>query len=122
MVEERLSEKIDDPKIIQLLMKNMVFDPVSHRIAWRMNVDALFNHLEEIISGVSFRWFEDRIPITAYPVTFIRGLESPYILDADIPSVRLIYPESEITDIPDAGHWLHVQQPELFLNAVLNTL
>jgi esterase len=122
MVEERLSEKIDDSKIIQLLMKNVAWDSVSSCISWRLNVESLFDNLEEIVGGVNFRWFEDRIPITAYPVTFIRGLESPYISDTDIASIRLIYPESEIVDIPDAGHWLHVQQPALFLHALTSAL
>jgi esterase len=122
LVEESLSEKIDDSKIIRLLMKNVIWDPVSHHITWHLNVESLFDNLEEIVGGVNPRWFEDRIPIMAYPVTFIRGLASPYIADTDIPGIRLIYPESEIVDIPGAGHWLHVEQPELFMDAVLKAL
>jgi esterase len=122
MVEERLSEKIGDPKIIQLLMKNVLWDPVSHHITWRLNAESLYDNLDEIVGGVNYRWFEDRIPITSYPVTFIRGLESHYLTDADIPAIRSIYPDSEIVDIPKAGHWLHVEQPALFLNTLLEIL
>jgi esterase len=122
MVEDKLSEKIDDHKIIQLLMKNVVWDPVSQRITWRLNAEALFDHLEEIVGGVNSRWFEDRIPINAYPVTFIRGLDSRYILDSDFPAIRLIYPDAVIVDIPEAGHWLHIQQPVLFLNILSGIL
>jgi esterase len=122
MVEDRLSEKIDDIKIIRLLMKNVTWDPVTHQIKWRLNPESLYNHLEEIVGGVNTRWFEDRIPIIAYPVTFIRGLDSQYILDSDFQTIRMIYPESEIIDIPKAGHWLHVEQPALFLNILLETL
>jgi esterase len=122
MVEDRLAEKIDDPKIIRLLMKNVIWDPVSHLIKWRLNAESLYDNLEEIVGGVNSGWFEDRIPISAYPVTFIRGLESPYILDTDIPAIRQIYPESEIVGIPEAGHWLHIQQPVVFLNTLLRVL
>jgi esterase len=122
MIEDQLSEKIGDGRIIQLLMKNVVWDPVSHHIYNRLNAESLFDNLEEIIGGVNPRWFEDRIPISAYPVTFIRGLESQYITDPDIAAIKSIYPEAEIVDIPGAGHWLHVEQPELFLDAVFAAL
>jgi pimeloyl-ACP methyl ester carboxylesterase len=45
-------------------------------------------------------------------------MESRYILDQDIPDIRNIYPEADIIDIPGAGHWLHAEQPALFLAAV----
>ncbi|HNQ36448.1 MAG TPA: alpha/beta fold hydrolase [Prolixibacteraceae bacterium] len=117
-VEERLAEKIGDPRIIGFLMKNTARDLHTHRLKWRLNAPALYDHLEEIVAGVNPRWLDDRIPITSYPVVFIRGLNSPYITDHDIPVIRTIYPEARIVDIPDAGHWLHAEQPELFLQAV----
>jgi esterase len=122
LVEDRLSEKIDDSKIIQLLMKNVIWNPVTQGITWRLNAESLFDHLEEIVGGVNIGWFEDRIPITAYPVTFIRGQDSRYILDSDFPAIKLIYPDAVIVDIPEAGHWLHVQQPALFLNILSGIL
>ncbi len=79
---------------------------------------ALYENLEEIVGGGNRRCLDDRIPITSYPVVFIRGLKSPYIRDEDIPGIREIYPDAEIIDIPDAGHWLHAEQPALFLKAV----
>ncbi len=117
-VEERLAEKIDDPRIIQFLLKNTTREPVTHRLKWRLNAVALYENLEEIVSGVNRRWIDDRIPITSYPVVFIRGLLSHYITDEDIPAIREIYPEARIVDIPGAGHWLHAEQPGLFLKAV----
>jgi esterase len=33
--------------------------------------------------------------------------------------IKEIYPDSRIIDIPDAGHWLHAEQPELFMKAVM---
>jgi esterase len=121
-VEERLTEKIDDKGIIRFLLKNVVLNRVTRQVEWRLNMEAIYDNLEEIVGGVNSRWFEDRLPITAYPVTFIRGLESPYIGEKDIPEIRKIYPEAEIVDIPRAGHWLHAQEPELFLEAVFTAL
>lgn len=118
-VEDRLAEKIGDPRIIQFLVKNIVTDHETHQFRWRLNVEALYDNLEEIVEGVNSDRFSDRLPIVAYPVTFIRGLLSPYIKDVDIPTIRKIYPDATIVDIPGAGHWLHAEQPELFLSAVM---
>ena len=118
-VEDVLAEKIDNPRIRQFLLKNVTPDKTSHRLKWKLNVEALYNHLEEIVQGGNYRKFLDRIPITAYPVVFIRGLESNYIMDEDIKLIKSIYPDANIVDIPQAGHWLHAEQPERFLEAVL---
>ena len=86
---------------------------------WRLNAEVLYSHLDEIVSGVNKNWFEDRIPIISYPVIFIRGMKSKYILPEDEQMIKEIYPDSRIIDIPDAGHWLHAEQPELFMKAVM---
>lgn len=117
-VGDRLAEQIDSREIIQFLLKNVTTDPQTHRLCWRLHVEALYNNLEEIVGGVNERWLADRIPVTAYPVLFIRGLESNYIREKDIALIRRIYPDACVTGIPGAGHWLHAEQPELFLEAV----
>lgn len=118
-VEDVLAEKIDNPRIRQFLLKNITPDKLAGRLKWKLNVEALYNNLEEIVQGGNYRKFLDRIPVTAYPVVFIRGLESNYIKDEDVRLIKKIYPEANIVDIPNAGHWLHAEQPELFLEAVL---
>jgi len=121
-LEERLSERIDRKEVIQFLVTNSRYNRETRRMEWKINVEALSDNLEEIVEGVNPGWFDDRKPVTAYPVTFIRGLDSTYIQDKDIPAIKNIYPEAEVVDIPKAGHWLHAEQPELFLAAVLNAL
>ncbi|QGY45489.1 alpha/beta fold hydrolase [Maribellus comscasis] len=118
-VEERLAEKIDDQRIRQFLLKNVAKDKKTKRYKWRINVEVLYENLDEIVSGVNKSWLEDRIPITSYPVIFIRGMKSRYILPEDEKLIKEIYPEATIVDISDAGHWLHAEQPEKFMKAVM---
>ena len=113
-----LSEKVKDNTLRQFLLKNI------HRnkegdFEWKINVPVLRHALNSITSEVNSEWFADRQPILSYPVTFIRGLNSDYITDQDIPAIKEIYPEAQIVDIPEAGHWLHAEQPEKFVEAVL---
>lgn len=118
-VDDFMAQKIDDVNIRQFLLKNVARDKISHLYKWRINAGVLYDHLDEIVSGVNKNWLEDRIPITSYPVIFIRGMKSKYILPEDEPMIKEIYPDSKIIDIPNAGHWLHAEQPELFMKAVM---
>ena len=118
-VDDFMAQKIDDERIRQFLLKNVAKDKTSHQFNWRVNAKVLYDYLDEIVSGVNKNWLDDRIPITNYPVIFIRGMKSNYILPEDEILIKEIYPDATIVDIPDAGHWLHAEQPKLFIKAVM---
>ena len=118
-VDEYMAEKIDNERIRQFLLKNVAKDKTRKQYKWGVNAGVLYDHLDEIVSGVNIKWFDDRIPITSYPVIFIRGLKSKYILPEDEKLINEIYPDARIVDIPDAGHWLHAEQPQKFMDAVM---
>lgn len=121
-VEIFLKEKIDNAQIVQFLLKNVHKNKENHRYEWRLNVPVLYDNLDGIISGVNARWFDDRIPISGFPVLFLKGAKSNYILPEDFSSITRIYPEASIVEIPDAGHWLHAEQPQLFMDALWSFL
>ena len=118
-VDNFMAEKIDNRQIRQFLLKNVVLDKDTKQYKWRVNAEVLYDYLEEIVSGVNKNWLDDRIPITSFPVIFIRGMKSKYILPEDEILINNIYPDSRIIDITDAGHWLHAEQPQKFMEAVL---
>ncbi len=118
-VDDQLSEKIDDNRIRKFLLKNIKKDKKSRQYKWRLNVPVLYDYLDEIVGGVNRQWLDDRIPIRNYPVIFIRGQKSNYILPEDEPLLKEIYPDASIVDIPGAGHWLHAEKPKEFMQAVL---
>lgn len=113
-----LAEKIDNRIIIQFLTKNLIKDKPTKLFKWKLNPKALYNYLDEIVSGVNKNWFSGIIPITAYPVKFIKGARSNYILEEDFALIKEIYPDANIVTIPNSGHWLHAEQPKLFLKAI----
>jgi pimeloyl-ACP methyl ester carboxylesterase len=117
-VESFLLERIDSSQIVQFLLKNVHRNKESHQYEWRLNARVLYDNLDEIISGVNAHWFDDRIPITNYPVLFVKGANSNYILPEDYDSIRRIYPEAQIIEIPGAGHWLHAEQPQIFMDTI----
>ena len=113
-----LSDKLENVTLRQFLIKNIHRNKEGY-FEWKINVPVLKYALNSITSDVNSDWFNSRKPILNYPVTFIRGLNSDYITDQDIPLIKDIYPEARVIDIPNAGHWLHAEQPEKFVEAVL---
>lgn len=121
-IEYFLNERIDSTQIVQFLLKSISRNKETTRFEWRLNLPVLYDNLDEIIKGVNAHWFDDRLPIKNYPVLFIKGTNSNYILPEDFSSIHRIYPEAEISEIPDAGHWLHAEQPQLFMATLTNFL
>ncbi len=118
-LDDFFSSRIKEETVRHFLLKNI------HRthaglFEWKMNAGVLRKAFKSMVSEVTMDWFEERLPITNYPVTFVRGQKSDYISDADWLEIRKIYPEAKLIDIPDAGHWLHAEQPDLFIEAVLS--
>lgn len=120
-IDQLLALNLDKIEFRQFIIKNISRNN-NGRFEWKFNLPVLRGSIEIILRDINQEWFNDRKPILNYPVTFIRGLKSEYILDNDIPSIKNIYPEANIVDIPNAGHWLHIEQPERFVEAVMNSL
>jgi len=114
-----LTLKLGSQDLVMFLLKSIYLDKETQQFRCRVNVEVLNDSLDEIISGMNYRWIDDRIPIMAYPVLFIRGAKSNYLTEEDLKMVKEIYPEAKVETIPDAGHWLHAEQPKLFMEALL---
>jgi pimeloyl-ACP methyl ester carboxylesterase len=54
------------------------------------------------------------------PTLFLRGGASDYIADEDLPLIRHHFPQAKLITLDGAGHWLHAEQPEAFLESSLD--
>ncbi len=95
----------------QFLMKNLYWKEKT-QLAWRMNVPVLEREMEAILAAIP----PDEVLIRTL---FIRGALSNYIIDEDIPDLEDQFPDSDVITVPNAGHWVHAEAPEAFVNAVL---
>lgn len=95
----------------QFLLKNIYWIEKG-KMAWRMNFKVMEREMKEILGELP----EGESMIQTL---FIRGAKSRYILDEDIPAIEEAFPDSELITIDDAGHWVHAEQPEAFMDAVL---
>lgn len=116
--DRKLSGKVENRRIRQFLLKNLKRKE-DKSFGWRINLDVLIRELDNIMDGINESCPGFPIPVTGFPVLFIRGERSPYIKDEDFPAIRKIFPQAEITTLPGAGHWLHAEKPGEFVKRIL---
>lgn len=113
--DKQLETHISEAGIRMFLLKNLEKDSEGG-FRWKLNLDIIRNHLENVGQAT--------IPTSkiSTPTLFIRGINSDYVTDEDIMEIRKYYSNSEVESIGNAGHWLHAEQPEAFMNTVLKFL
>lgn len=110
--EAILKQHIDSDGVRQFILKNLYWKEKG-QLAWRMNLPVLEARMDEILSEVP----NEEVML---PTLFIRGELSGYILDEDIPELEERFADSQLVTIQGAGHWVHAETPEEFLDAVLS--
>lgn len=107
-----LAEAVPDPAERAFLLQNLVFDGGAAR--WRINLEAIERGMPDLVG------FPPIPPETTYagPSLFIGGGRSDYLRSDDEPEIRRLFPGARIARIPEAGHWLHAEQPQAFLDLV----
>lgn len=114
-VESVLKKLIMEPAVLQFMLKN-VWWKEKDKLAWRFNLEAISACIENVGEAVYPEGFFH------LPSLFIRGEKSGYITDADESDILERYSGSEVITAPDAGHWVHADQPEWLMNAMLEFL
>lgn len=108
VIDEFLQKRIPDFGIRQFILKNLTRDE-NGKLVWRSNVEGIihayrglmgFPNVETVFDGETY---------------FIKGEESAYLLENDEAAIRYLFPNASIIAIQKAGHWVHADQPELFL-------
>jgi esterase len=96
----------------QFLLKNL-YRNEHGQFAWRLNLPVI----ERELHGIGEELTNPRI--VTDPTLFIRGSESPYILDEDIPTIKRIFPNAQIEVIQGAGHWVQAEKPVEFVEVLM---
>lgn len=113
--EEILAQKIKSPSILQFLTKNLSRTSEG-KYEWKFDLESIYENYPKLIGGLSAQG-EYR-----EPTLFIGGQLSDYITPADEQEIYKYFPDADIEMIPNSGHWVHAEQPELFKNTVLRFL
>ncbi len=110
-VESILIPFIPDVSTRMFLMKNLYWKEPG-QLDFRFNLEAFNKHPEAVGEALS----EEALFEGA--VLFIKGGRSSYILEQDESLIKQHFPMAKIVAVPDAGHWVHAENPIKFQEVV----
>lgn len=112
--ESHLAKTIHSAAIRQFLLKNLGRD--QNGFFWKPALQVLRNHYAALMG------FDHHAANFNGSVLFLKGSKSGYVNNGDFSYYQTIFPKAELVSLPAAGHWLHAEQPQLFLEEVLRFL
>lgn len=110
-VDKALSLAIPNVMIRQFLLMNLIKSDT--HLQWRINLPALKENYSLLTEAIETPTQFDK------PSLFIRGERSDYIREDDIAQIKNTFTQSQFVSLP-AGHWVHAEQQEPFIEAILN--
>ncbi|GBR67929.1 hypothetical protein GKA01_08180 [Gluconobacter kanchanaburiensis NBRC 103587] len=97
--------------VAELLLQNI---RLGDSPGWSIGFDDIARDIHEIEG-----WPDLQIAPYEGPVLFLRGGASPYVRPEHHDLIRDLFPQALIHSLPEAGHWLHAEQPRPFLREMM---
>jgi esterase len=119
-VESIVLEMIPDEKVRGLILKNLQRTS-GNNFTWKINTSSLLNNLEKILEGIDRR-VDVTYQITGFPVIFLKGKDSEYLPSGDFSDIQKVFPATVFTEVANAGHWIHSDQPEAIIKIIKGLL
>jgi pimeloyl-ACP methyl ester carboxylesterase len=107
-----LAPAIPDAAERAFLLQNLVLQ--DGQASWRLNLEAIEREMPRLVGFPAIeagRTYDG-------PSLFVAGGRSDYLRPEHEPVIRRLFPNAEIANIENAGHWLHAEQPAAFLAVV----
>lgn len=109
-----LLEAVPHPTVRGFLLQNLRRD--GDAWAWQPNLALLGDQLGRITG-----WPKERVAqLAPYdgPVLWVAGERSDYVSDEHLPAMQALFPRVRRVTVKGAGHWVHSEQPEIFLEVL----
>ncbi len=109
--DEILANHFSELGIRQFLLKNLY---------WKTKEELIFKFNLKVLSKEILQVGEALIKdaVVEVPTLFVDGENSNYILPEDHELIEEHFPDSEIIEIANAGHWVHAENPKDFFEKV----
>jgi pimeloyl-ACP methyl ester carboxylesterase len=102
--DDQLVQYIPELGVRQFLLKSLTRD--GEGFAWKINLKVITEQIEEVGKAL------EEGTVFEGPTLFLGGANSSYIQQQDLPNINTHFPNAEWISIPNAGHWLHAEQPQ----------
>ncbi len=117
-IEQSLEQKESSEVLRQLLNKNIQRNK-NKKFEWRVNAEVLRRQLPEINTSLKDSLGKDYAGPCLCPALFIRGENSNFINSQNIESINYFFSHATIETILNAGHLIHVDQPQAFYEVLV---
>ena len=114
-VDDHMSNYIEDERVRQFLLKNLYWID-KDSLGLKINIDVLYDFKDKLSLELQDSFNYQR------PTMFLYGDSSPYVENSDLSLIKLYFSNVEIIKVPQAGHWVHADNPSFFLDRVINFL
>jgi len=116
--DQALTPYVPDPKVRGFLLQNLRRQPTSATESgssgagwrWQLNVELLDDQLGELGD-----WPTELSGPYLGPTLWVAGENSRYVLPEYAPTMRELFPRVQLVTVKRSGHWVHSDQPEVFL-------
>lgn len=103
-----LATELEAVELRQFLLKNLVSDDDGEGLVWRIGYGAIRQQYPQLLKAPS-----GPLPFTGTTL-FVRGGQSDFILPEHRMQTLHAFPNAQLREIAEAGHWVHVEKPRLF--------
>jgi pimeloyl-ACP methyl ester carboxylesterase len=114
--DRQIERTIPNAAIRNFLLQNLVKTEGGY--AWRVSLEALAANMPELLGFPA----PPADAVYRGPTLFLAGGNSHYIKPEHWPLIERLFPEAEIAVIAGAGHWVHAERPNEFLDRVRSFL
>ena len=111
--EEALRDAVPNPVVRSFLLQNL--RRTEDGWQWQLNLELLGEEMDALTG-----WPGERLGEATYdgPVLWVGGASSDYISDEHADEMDRRFPRNRRVLIKGAGHWVHSEQPEIFLEVL----
>jgi esterase len=109
--DELLSKYVPGLDERQFLLKNL-YRSSDGGFAWRSNLNAIDNHIEEIGEGMQYEGQYTGVTL------FMVGARSQYFKTGDETLMKEIFPAFKLVTL-DSGHWVQAEKPKEFAETAI---
>lgn len=112
-----LAKSVTDVPTREFILTNLIYDEANPgAMKWKLNIETLEREIDHIILyGISSGSFRGK-------TFFLAGGNSNYLREKDQPEILKYFPNATFQSIPNAGHWIHAEQPAIFIDAIVKFL
>ena len=108
-IDKALESEFKEPAFRAFLLKNL-YRVNKDELAFKIDLDIISNNLNEV---------EKSLPPDIYfsgKTLFIKGQKSDYINKTNSSLLKKVFPDHKIVVVQKAGHWVHAENLEGFVN------